>query len=76
MAEYKERITKVVVLPEGKSIFCEMATEIEIIDEAAGEFLRLTQCREKGERQVIEINHEEWPTLKKAIEKMLWELRI
>jgi hypothetical protein len=49
-------------------------TEIEIIDEAAGEFLKVSQCSEHHEGS-IKIDPEEWPTLKAAIDKMFKECR-
>jgi hypothetical protein len=49
-------------------------TEIEIIDEAAGEFLKISQCSEHSEGS-IQIEKEEWTTLKAAIDKMFKECR-
>jgi hypothetical protein len=49
-------------------------TEIEIVDEAAGEFLKVSQCSEHHEGS-IKIDAEEWLTLKAAIDKMFKECR-
>lgn len=43
MKPYIERVIKVVVLPDGEPIFSEHATEIEIQDEAGGEFVVVRQ---------------------------------
>jgi hypothetical protein len=68
------RTTKVTVLPKGEPLFHEGATEIEIIDEAGGEFLRVSQCSDAHEGK-IHIDMHEWPTLKAAIDKMIKECR-
>lgn len=41
-----------VVVPEGEAIFHESATRIEIEDEAAGPFLRVTQCRDDDKKGI------------------------
>ena len=60
---YETRTTKVTVLFKGESLFHESATEVEIVDEAEGEFLEVSQ------------NIYEWPALKAAIDKMIKECR-
>jgi len=55
-------------------LFHESATSIEIVDEAAGEFLEVRQCNEDYEG-TIKIDVHEWPTLKAAIDKMIKECR-
>ena len=50
---------------KGDQIFCESITEIEIVDEAAGEFLEVSQ--EGGK---LRFDAEEWPHVRDAIEKM------
>ena len=53
-----------VVKPIGEPIFSEMSTRVEIVDEAGGEFIEVTD----GRLSKIQINPEEWPELKQAIE--------
>ena len=67
---YSTRTMSIVVLPDGEPSFSEMATLIEITDEAGGEFVQVTQQIGK-----IAINPEEWPELRKAINLMIRECR-
>jgi len=71
---YETRTTKVMVLFKGEPIFHESATEIEIVDEAAGEYLEVSQCSDSHEGK-IKIDVYEWPALKAAIDKMIKECR-
>ena len=71
---YETRITKVTVLPKGEPLFHEGATQIEIVDEAGGEYLEVSQCSDKNEGKIL-IDPYEWPVLKKAIDKMIKECR-
>lgn len=54
-----------IVKPVGEPLFSEQATRVEIVDEAGGEFLEITD----GRQQKIQIDAAEWPELKRAIEK-------
>jgi len=74
--EYETRTLKIIVLPKGESIFCEWATEIEIIDEAAGEYVRVSQNGSNAENAQICINPDEWPMISDAITDMIGECRI
>jgi hypothetical protein len=65
----KTRPIKWVVLPEGEPIFSEQATTIEIIDEAAGEFLQVQQG-EVG----ITVDEFNWPEIKRAIDEAFAEI--
>lgn len=71
---YETRTTKLTILPKGEPLFCEGATEIEIVDEAAGEFLEVSQCSDAHQGK-IKIDIYEWPTLKAGIERMIKECR-
>jgi len=73
--EYETRTLKIGVLMKGESIFHKSMTEIEIIDEAGGEFLKINQSPDDKETQEILIDPYEWPTLKDAIDKMINECR-
>lgn len=69
MTKQKTRVTKLVVLPEGESIFSEAATTVQIQDLAAGEFVEVSQtCGDLGK---IWINPEEWPALRAAINRLI-----
>ena len=51
----------------------EQATEIEIINEGAGEFI--TICQDASTKNgLIAITSEEWPTLRDAIDAAFWEI--
>jgi hypothetical protein len=71
---YETRTIKVSVAPKGEPIFHNVVTSIEIVDEAAGEFLEVTQCNDSNEGK-ISIEKSEWPTLRAAIDQMIKECR-
>ena len=50
---------------KGEQIFDDSVTEIEIVDEAAGEFLEVSQGGGK-----LRFDKEEWTHVRDAIEKM------
>jgi len=62
---YETRTTKMIVAVKGQQIFDDSVTEIEIVDEAAGEFLEISQ--EGGK---LRFDLEEWPHVRDAVEKM------
>ena len=66
---YEERITSVVVIPEGKRLFDPHATIIKLDDEAAGEFLIIQQHADESSGK-IRIDIDEWPKVRRAINKM------
>jgi hypothetical protein len=62
------------IAPEGEPIFSEMATDIDIEDEAAGEYIVLRQStRSDG---TIAITHEEWDAIRATIDQMFAEMKI
>ena len=71
-----QRFTRISVVPEGEPIYSERATEIEIQDEAAGEFLVVRQVndRNKDAAEII-IEPDNWPAIRGAIELLLASLR-
>lgn len=77
MKEYEVRTLKIVVLPKGEPIFSELATEIEVMDEAAGEFVKLSQMggRAGAESREIWLDPAEWPHVREGIERMMRECR-
>lgn len=72
---YEERITAVVVLPEGKPLFDAHATVIKLDDESAGEFIIIEQHADESTGN-IRIDIEEWPKIRRAINKMAKRARL
>jgi hypothetical protein len=69
----KIRVTQLTVVPDGKAIFDELATQVEIQDEGAGEFVVVKQTSSaQGE---IKIDPAEWPIVREAIGRMVEEAR-
>lgn len=68
--QYKARVRCVAVLPHGEPLFSEMATMVSIEDEAAGEFVEVSQCG-RVDLGKIAINPEECPALRAAINRMV-----
>ena len=69
-AEYETRTITLMVVPAGESIFSEMATTVSIVDEAAGEFVEVSQSG-RQDLGKIAISPEEWPTLRDAIDSLI-----
>ena len=67
---YRTRVTRLLVIPEGEPSFSEMSTTVEIVDEAAGEFVEVAQ-HARIDMGKIAINPEEWPELRSAIDQMI-----
>ena len=72
---YEIRTIAVLVNKPAEPILFEMATKVEICDEAAGEFLKVSQSNDKAENGTIQITPEEWPVLREAIDMMIKECR-
>ena len=72
---YETRTLKIAVCVKGEPLCDEGTTEIEIIDECGGEFLKVTQSTDNAEPGVIKIDTDEWPHLKAGIDKMIKECR-
>lgn len=74
-SKYEIRTTAWAVGPAKEPLFSEMITSIRIEDEAAGEFLILSQ--EPGGRQAGElaISPEEWPLIRDAIDNAIKQCR-
>lgn len=68
--KYQTRVTRLTVLPAGEPIFSEMATHVEIEDEAAGEFVVVSQHRD-SQIKGVSIEPNEWPAIRAAIESLL-----
>lgn len=69
--KHEMRVRSVVVVPEGEPIFSELATVVEIDDEAAGEFVEVFQPGGAAGDNKIRISPEEWGKLKSAIDCMI-----
>jgi hypothetical protein len=71
---YETRITQVVVVPEGEPSFSELATTIQIEDEAEGiEFLSIRQNLKP--EAYVRVYPQEWPMLRAAINDMMARCR-
>ena len=57
-----------VAVPEGEAIYDESATRIEIEDDAGGTFLRVTQCRDDGEKGIT-MDPDQLPALVAALKE-------
>ena len=64
--KYIKRAIKWTVVREKESLFDELATDIEIVDEAAGEFVEVTQHTEESGK--VQIDPKEWPAIREAID--------
>ena len=74
MRDYEIRATKLIVAPEGEQVYSEMCTAVEIKDEAAGEFVLVSQTGRTDIGQVA-ISPEEWPKIRDAIDRMISQCR-
>ena len=69
---YIIRTIGLLVVPDGESVFAsERATRVSIDDEDAGEFVEVHQDGRDG----IQIDPDEWPVLREAIDRMIGECR-
>lgn len=73
MKNPETRVTQIVVCPPGEQLFSEMATTVQIQDEAAGEFVEVSQSG--PEMGKIWVNPEEWPALRAAINRLMRQCR-
>ena len=67
--KYTSKPIKWIHVPEGESLFSDQATEVEIQDEAGGEFVVIRQYPEYKETQEIRFDPDEWKTLRSVIDK-------
>ena len=67
---YHTIISSMLVKPEKEPIFSELATTVELVDEAAGPFVKISQhSRDGGGAVSIEID--EWPYIRETIDRMM-----
>lgn len=64
-------VLSVVIKPIHAPIFAEVATQIEIIDDAGGGYISVSQCNDHIKPGTITIEPEEWPALKAGIDQMV-----
>lgn len=64
--KYIKRVIKWTVVREKEPLFDELATDIEIMGEGAGEFVEVKQHTEESGK--VQINPEEWPAIREAID--------
>jgi len=62
------RITRLCIVPRGEAIFDERSIHIEIVDNAAGEFLKI---HGQTPDNLPEVSPEEWPVIRSAIDFMV-----
>lgn len=67
---YKTRVMKLLVLHEGEPLFSDTATSVEIVDDAGGEYIEVSQ-EGRVDLGKIAITSEEWPALRAAIDEMI-----
>ena len=72
--EYTTRPLKWLLAPKGKPLFCEQGTLVEILDDAAGEYISVEQQADTGDPQKILIDGDEWPHLSELIIKAFAEI--
>jgi hypothetical protein len=75
--KYEIRITRLSIAPPSDQLFSEQCTDIELQDEAAGEFVVVRQksVHVDVKLQEIQIDVLEWPAMKQAIDYLLSESR-
>jgi len=64
--KYIKRTIKWAVVREKEPLFYELATDIEIVGEGAGEFVEVKQHTEESGK--VQIDPEEWPAIREAID--------
>lgn len=73
--ELEVRVTSLTVAPVGAELFDERATEVRIVDEAGGEFVEVEQRALRLKPGMIQVDPNEWPALRDAIDRMVAECR-
>lgn len=66
---FEKRVVKVAVCPANKQLFDEQCTYVEIVDEAAGEFIKISQNRDDSDKDV-RIDPDEWALIKETVDEM------
>lgn len=69
--KYRAIPARIIVKPVGDAIFENTATVIELDDEAAGPFVRVSQDGAEHEGKCIAIDGPEWPLIRGAIQQLM-----
>lgn len=72
--QFEKRTTAITVCKTDEPIFSEYATRVEIVDEAGGEFVEVSQPGQDDGGK-IGITAQEWPALRSAIDDLLANCR-
>lgn len=76
MTEYTTRVVAMVVVPKDEPLFSETATRIEIVDEADGEYVMVSQQGVHTDMaKALAFNPDEWVVVRGAIDSMIAECR-
>lgn len=70
---YELRVTRLTVVPPNEPLFSERATDVEIVNEAAGEFVSITQksMRTDAEPQRVYFDASDWPAVRQAVDVLV-----
>jgi hypothetical protein len=69
----KQRILSMALLPEGEPIYSERGYTVSIEDEAAGEYLKLSNGQD--ENNCITFEAGDWPLIRGLVNRMAKEVR-
>jgi len=73
--EYEAKITEYTVKPVEEQTFSINATIIRIEDEAAGEFITLTQSSDEKEN-IIAVEKDDWELIKGVVDAMMLTVEV
>lgn len=74
-SDWEVRVITTMVNKKNGPVFGELATIIEVSDEAAGEFVKVRQQYDGIEPGTVSIDKEEWPLIREAIDSAIGQLR-
>lgn len=72
---HETRVTRLHVVPPNEPIFHEMATTVEVVDDASGEHIKVQQFGSHDDAGALYIDPAEWPALRAAINRMVKQCR-
>lgn len=73
MKPYLTRVTRYTIAPQGEPLFAERAIQVELDDEAAGEYIKITTQFDDAENQQVSLDIAEWPHVEAAVRKLIKE---
>lgn len=70
---YKTRVTRLTISPIGHPIFSDQTTNLEIEDDAGGEYVKISQQSDykDSHSQAFYLTPDEWPAVRDAVEILL-----